>query len=254
MQFTKPLLITGMLLAFAWPVWAAAPSCTVLANAMDTVDGTSYATASITPTANRLILVFTEQRIAAGVAGGPVTPTASGNSLTYTQVATQIGPGASTNRRFTIFRALGAAPSAGVLTISTGAETQTHLSHVVLECSGVPTTGTNGSGAVVQSKTTNDGGGYGTTATITLDAAPSNATNLTIGYGLNTGPATITAGSGYTSLATGSESEYGTYYMAEYKANAQTANMSWTGANSWFIGALELATALPGRLLLGVGQ
>ena len=79
-----------------------------LTSGSSATDATSYATASITPTANKLVLLAVFNRVAAGTANAP---TATGCGLTWVQVATSLGTTAL--RRLTLFRALGSAPSAG---------------------------------------------------------------------------------------------------------------------------------------------
>jgi len=79
----------------------------------------SFATAAITPGAGQLVLAFVlSQKL-----GGPGTPTASGNGLTWSQIASiaNEGPG---NSRITCFRAMGPAPGAGALTFDFAGQPQ----------------------------------------------------------------------------------------------------------------------------------
>lgn len=122
-------------------------TATLLTAAGDATDLASYATASITPTANRLVLaaVFNE---------GTATeenPALSGNGLTWVEVASIADAGNIT--RLTVLRALGASPSAGAVTIDFGGASQQRCGWSIVEFSDVDTSGTNGSGAVVQFKT-----------------------------------------------------------------------------------------------------
>ena len=73
----------------------------------------NFATATITPGAGRLVLAFVLSRRA----GGAGLPTASGNGLTWHQVAGTLDAAAG-NTRITCFRAMGPAPSAGPLTFN----------------------------------------------------------------------------------------------------------------------------------------
>lgn len=216
---------------------------TAIASNLDIANLTSYSTSSVSPVDTQLALLAVENRIATGVSGGPQTPTVSGCNLTWVQVATLLGSGATPNRRATLFRAFGPDPTTGQLTISFGSETQTHCGYALMQFANTLRTGANGSGAIVQSATANDGGVLGTTATVTLASAPSSPNNLTYAFAYNTGPATITAGTGFTIWQTGSESENGTYFITETQLAAQTASCTWTGNNSWFILAVELAAA-----------
>lgn len=168
---------------------------TALAGAGDQSNASSYATASITPTANCLIEATITNRRASAVA----TPTLSGNGLTWVQVDT-VDVTAAGVARITVFRAMGASPSAGVVTIDFGGSTQINCCHSIVEYAGVDTSGTNGSGAVVQSKTAT---GTGTVGTADFDAAfgdaVNNATSDAIMF-LTGGGATVAPEAGFTEL------------------------------------------------------
>ena len=142
----------------------------------DTGDATSYATASYTPTANLLIIA-----VVVNTKGTtPDTPTLSGNGLTWVQVATVTFDSiAAPTARLTLFRAMGAAPSAGALTADFAGATQTSGQIYVSEFSNINTGGTNGSAAVVQSATNrSDSIAAGAYLTVALGsfADPANAT------------------------------------------------------------------------------
>ncbi len=104
-----------------------------------TDDATSVVLSSWTPAANDLILVFVALR------NETLTPTVAGNGLTFVSVIDvdddqgQVG--------ITIFRALGASPSAGAITVTL---TDNTLPAFVIAArfSGCDTSGTNGSGAI----------------------------------------------------------------------------------------------------------
>lgn len=155
------------------------PTATALTTDGVGTDASSFATASITPTANRLVLLGVWNTISAGSA---TLPTATGNGLTYTQVATtQAGL-----ERFTLFRAMGASPSAGAVTIDFGGTTQNTCHWSIVQVADVNTTGTHGSGAIVQSKAGNSSNLAVTSFNLTLDSTPS-ASNLTLAFiGANT--------------------------------------------------------------------
>lgn len=125
-------------------------SFALLDTTINTTDQTSYVSHSITPSANKLVLVG----VAYGRSGAtPSTPTVSGNSLTYVEVLTTAGWGTdlAIARKCSVFRALGASPTTGVVTIDFGAETSAGIQIHIVEVTGMDTSGTNGSGAVVQS-------------------------------------------------------------------------------------------------------
>lgn len=114
----------------------------------DATDATSYVTASsYTPAANRLVIAAVLNSKGASAD----TPTGAGNGLTWVQIATL--PFSSNRRRLTIFRAMGASPTNGAFTADFAGATQTGCAISITEFAGVDTSGTNGSGAVVQNAT-----------------------------------------------------------------------------------------------------
>lgn len=88
-------------------------SPTVLTTGMGSSGTTVYNTASVSPPANKIILIAIYNR--RGGATGDV-PTVTGNGLTWVNVVSATSDGA--NSRFHIFRAMGASPSAGAITIT----------------------------------------------------------------------------------------------------------------------------------------
>lgn len=141
-------------------------TATHLTTGSSTTNASSYNTASITPTANRLVLVgFTIT-----VASSPSpTPAVTGCGLTWEQVdQTVVG-----SRTVHVFRTMGAAPTTGALTIA-GASLTSALWSLV-EYDGVDTSGTNGSGAIAQS----------------FNSKPANTTSLSTAF-----PVAPTAGNG----------------------------------------------------------
>lgn len=105
--------------------------------------GTSTATASIAPGSNRVLYACCFHAVASAAAS-----TATGNGLTWEAVNSQaIG----TARIMTVFRAMGAAPSAGAVTFDFGVATPNSAAWIIVEFVGADTSGTNGSGATVQS-------------------------------------------------------------------------------------------------------
>lgn len=138
----------------------------------DAANGTSYATSSISPSADKLILV--NVAAAAENSGGNVIPTLSGNGLTWVQIATTTSEG--TYLRNTLFRAMGASPSSGALTADFGVDNQSGCMIDVHEFSGIDTSGANGSGAIVQSVTNTNGAASSLTVTLAAFGDAGNAT------------------------------------------------------------------------------
>lgn len=107
----------------------------------------STTTASWTPVANRLNLIA----VVTSHATNAQTCTLSGNGLTWVSIATI--QYSSNARRITLFRALGASPSAGVTTITIAGSSNSDVGWSIWDFTDVDTSGTNGSGAIVQSVT-----------------------------------------------------------------------------------------------------
>lgn len=215
-------------------------TATHLTATADTSNVASYATASITPTANRLVLaaVFTAKATAT-----VATPTLSGNSLTWVNIANIANSiSAVGTRRLTLFRAMGAAPTAGVLTADMGGVNQAGCGIHVTEFADVNTSGTNGAGAVLQ-PTTNETNS-GTSLTVTL-AAFASASNGTFGAFLTGGTdSAATEGSGFAELSDNGYLTPTQGLMTEWRNdNDTTVNASWGSAGVMLGGALEIVAA-----------
>ena len=193
---------------------------TNLTSGISPTSASTYTTASISPGANNLDVVSVESFSGTAVA----IPTVTGAGGTWVQIATQVS--ASNSRRVTLFRDLSASPGSGPLTIDFGGQLQNaNVGWSVDEFSGVDTSGTHGSGAILQSV-----GALSTTTStgITVNlAALSSPNNSVMGYVRTNQLNPITAGAGFTELsqqtATGATAE------AEWALN-QTA-VAWTWAS-----------------------
>lgn len=192
-----------------------------LTTGSDTDGGTSCVTASITPTANSLVLLTVTSRT--GITADPSQPTVTGNGLTWVQIgSTQLDSTSASRRRVTLLRAMGPAPTAGAITIDFAGQNQTSMTWVVDECASVDTSGTNGSGAVVQSAVNQNPVDTGVTSlTVTLADFTSTANATYGGFG-NGGEGAMTAGTGFTITAqTQVASSNGA--AAEFKATNDTS-------------------------------
>lgn len=105
--------------------------------------GSGITLTSWTPAANELVLLFVAQRNKA------LTPSVSGNGLTWVSVATVDGNQGQNG--LAVYRAMGASPSTGSISV-----TNVSGFDVAVACrfSGVDISGTNGSGAIDASATT----------------------------------------------------------------------------------------------------
>ncbi len=148
-------------------------------------DGLTFTSASVSPGADRLLLlgfVYSQTTVAdpTGIAG---------NGLTWVQVTTRSLSGTGPERRLAIYRAMGSSPSAGTI-VATWAANITAAAWALVELTNVNTTGTNGSGAVVQSGSA-AAAGTDTTQTVTLSAFE-HANNVNVSF------AAVTVGTGVT--------------------------------------------------------
>jgi hypothetical protein len=164
---------------------------------------------------------------------------------------------------------MGSSPSSGAITIDFAGQTQTDVIWSVEQCSGMDTTGTNGSGAVVQSAVNNVAGTFSTgTFTVTL-AAFSDTNNGA--YGVITCDNTLngsgSVGSGFTQLVNTQALPSGgnlQTYLTEWKAtNDTTVDASMPGDGATSIGGIAIeikaaavasGTAVGYKTLLGTGQ
>jgi len=211
-----------------------------------TTDATSYATASVTPTADALVL-------ASVVSTGPDnttpnTPTCTGNGLTWVQVASNLFDDAGTVRaRLTLFRAMGGSPSAGALTFDFGGQAQVRAAWTVSERTGVDTGGTNGSAAVVQNAT---GAGNSASGLATLAAFADATNNEAYGvFGVENADAR-TPGAGFTILGETTVTETFQLGIADEQQLGEdtSVDMSWTGSNPWGAIAVEVAAEAGGPI------
>ena len=192
-----------------------------LTGAANTVDASSFTTASITPTANRLVIAVIYNR--SGITDPAETPTLSGNGLTWVQITTTTA--GNTRDRVTMFRAMGASPSSGAVTIDFAGNTQNACHHSIFEFAGIDTSGTNGSGAVVQSATNS---GTATSLTVTLAAFGSTDNGATSGFEHRANEAT-TPETNWTEIHDVTEINPNSNLETQWRAdNDTTASASWT--------------------------
>lgn len=191
------------------------------ANASNT-NATSYATASVSPAADTLILISVYSRKTADATGATIT----GNGLTWVSVVAHEDSGNSI--RHEIFRSMGSSPSSGAITIDFGAKTQELCAWNVTQFNNVDTSGTNGSGAVGNSagNIIESAGNTGLTITLAAFGSVNNAT-----YGSTRAGNTIVEGSGFTELAEVSSATDVPYFQAEWK-NSNDTSVDWTWASS----------------------
>ena len=233
-------------------------SFAVTTNNASQTDATSYATASVTPSANKLQLLAVATRHGSAT---PNTPTASGNSLTWVAIGNSHFDTSGSQRKITLFRAMGSSPTSGAITIDYAGQTQTGQVWALIEVTGMDTSGTNGSGAIVQSKTNQNTTGTVNTLTITFDSSISSTDNGVFAcFGIGDGTLTFSPGSGFTELtdqAHGAEANIAMTTMYDAAGADTTADTTMSGNSEVGGVAVEIkiaATASVKQLAaLGVG-
>lgn len=242
----------------AWTNGGSADDCTQVAIAIescnaiavghltagsDTTDDADSTTATVAPSANQLILLTVCTRTE--ITTDPNQPTVTGCGLTWVAVNSVVYDNSSSSRRReTLFRAMGASPSSGALTIDFGGQTQVGKSWVLDQVSGVNTGGTNGSSAVVQSAVNSEPTSLVTTLVVTL-ASFANANNTTYGvFCIGNGTDAIVAGVGFTNIGYNKEaSENNLSTFSQYKPSNDTT-VEITFPSSTEIGGIAIEIAL----------
>ena len=175
-------------------------------------DPSPYSTASVTPTANALQLLAVAGGGNASYTPFPIPTSVTGCGLTWVLVnsvsyKTESAP--SPKASVAVYRAMGASPTTGPLTITYSGNKPDVITWSLVEFAGVDTSGTNGSGAVRQSVSGFDNTPWPVSGLSLTLAALGSANNATYGAfqsdwdaGGTSGPVTLTAGSGYSMLHT----------------------------------------------------
>lgn len=218
-------------------------SATSLTSGTDNTSTTSFATASVSPTAGRMVYIGVENLRVGG--GGPDAPSGiSGAGLTFTQVDTT-GNAAADN--LSVWRAYAGSPSSGAITISFGTS-QAFCSWSVVEVDGAKTTGTNGADSVVQSATNENLSASSLTATLSAFADAGNgalAFHTWAAGGASV--ATATPDTGWTEIDDTGNTDAGpvSYAMqSQWRADNDTsAAVTWSAAGALHSIAIEIAAA-----------
>ncbi|KXK09251.1 MAG: hypothetical protein UZ22_OP11002001129 [Microgenomates bacterium OLB23] len=180
---------------------------------------TSFNTASISPGSNKLILLAVASRVSGA---GNNVPTATGNGLTW-EVVESAKDSLSWNM-VTILRAMGSSPTSGAVTIDFAGQTQINAIWSITEFDGVDTSGTNGSGAIVQDA--ENSGASVTSLTVTLGAFSAGA-NATYGAFVSEVNQNTTFGSGFTEIHETNITD-NTGQTQWKNSNDTTVDWSWT--------------------------
>lgn len=220
---------------------------------------TYITTATLTGSANKLYLALVVHTAANADLTTGGTPALTGGGLTWVLVAETI---VANGQRAHLFRAMSATPGAAATLSAAFTATATHqtsCSFIVDEFDNVDTSGTNGSGAIVQAVAAN--GSAATTASATLAAFADAVNNATYFGGGIDGSAAITAEAGLTkSGETSAASGPARRRVSEFRTAADTTpSFTWTGNQAWCgigveLKAVSAAAAKKRRMLTGVGR
>jgi hypothetical protein len=215
-----------------------AVTCANKTNKSSAVAGTSIVTASITPSANKLLTALVCSRQSAGTTQ---LPTVSGDSLTWAQVATfELG-----GRRTTLFTAFGPSPTAGAVTADFAGVSQTTMTLQIDEFTGARFSyGNNGTDCLLNA-TTSTANPVGS-LTITLPGFQ-NSGNATYGVFQQSSGATPTAGTGFTLIANATNVGGFITAVTEFQAaNDTSVDVSMSVSTSRISGwAFEVVAATP---------
>jgi hypothetical protein len=209
-----------------------------------------YTTASISPAPNTLVTLAVLSHRSYGASAAP---TVTGGGMTaWTQVASvTFDPLSAPLRRMTIFRAMSAAPGSGPITI-TFAGNQSHALWIVSQWDGVETSGTNGSGAVVQTASNRADAVNGLVATL----APFGiANNVAYGvFGARSKVAAVTPGAGFTEISEQPSAETTPNTLeAEWATNDNTIDATWANLSGAALGVeIRAGSAGPGTTVVSV--
>lgn len=194
-----------------------------------TADGTSFTTGSQTPNPNYLQVLD----IVSSHGTTAETPTSVvGCGLTWELVGATYGAPSATGRRLSRWRAMGEAPSTGALTI-TFANAMTSCLWNWKATGNADTTGTNGSGAFVQT-TTNSVGSASTSITGTL-AALENSANSHLAAVVTNTAATVTPDADFTEIGDDNESTPSSTLECQAAANQTVCDATFASAQAGII-------------------
>jgi hypothetical protein len=211
---------------------------TVLTSGHDPTNTQTYTTASIAPAPNTLVIVavLTHQ----GSAAAPSPTLTGGGMASWEVVATVAYDGSTPLDRLTIYRAMSTSPGSGSITIKSSV-TVSNCQWIVSQWSGVDVSGTNGSGAIVQTGSSSGTSVNGLTVTLAPFASSSDAAYGA--FGVASATAVVTAGSGFTTIdqQPSGESTIGDLF-AEWAVNLNSINATWSSKSAGALG-IEIKSA-----------
>jgi len=199
-----------------------------------------YTTAAIAPAPQALVTVAVLMRRSAGA----LSPTITGGGMPAWQTVATLDfdtQGAPT-KRLTVFRAMSAAPGSGPITI-TFSSTVSNVQWIASQWNGVETSGTNGSGAIVQAGTARSDGATSLAVALTPFSVANDVAYGVVGVARN-GPI-VTPASGFSEIVEVSSGETSAL-QAEWAANQPTVGASWTPSSRAGILAVDIRAGMVG--------
>ncbi len=222
-----------------------------LTQGASTTDGTTFTTGVVAPGPNRLVLLSLAYARTDSVT--PAVDSVTGCGLTWVSERKTAYETTGTDRyALQVYRAMGSLPTSGAITISCSAPGFAGCCWSVVEFDAVDTSGTSGSGAVVQSVAISTAGATSLTATL---AAFGSANNATFGAFAHEADEGATIGAGFTELHDQSHATPVQALATEWRSdNDTTVNMSWTTSSPAGGIALEINAAVETFGVAVVGQ
>ena len=209
------------------------------------VNSTTYDTGSVTPTANRLIVISV---VARSLTTAITNFTASGNGLTWVEISFKT----EGSRHISVLRSMGSSPSAGVITLTADQDIRAIIVEVSEGDGNEDTSGSNGSGAIVQVATEQSAAALATggTLTCTLTSFASGNTAFALSGGDNDITSLAFGTDTYTELEDSENNQVhiAVAYFAGSPASDQVVSTFTNSAN-----ARCLATAIEIKAAAGAG-
>ncbi len=244
---SKNLLIVVFSFLMGLPAYSSIIINNKTAGADDT-NALVYQTSSVQFHNGRLYLLAVHGRRASG--GIQAAPTISGGGITWQQVNEITFDIGSPDRRIVVYRGLvTSGATTGIVTITWGGSNLSSCDWIIDEVTGIDTSGTNGSGAIVQSGVTSVESGSSLTINLSAFSATHNATWAAFGLSYQGASGILTPGSGF-SIVGASQSGSEAHSIASQKKIPNASDTSVDGSfasSSSAVGAvaLEIKAANP---------
>lgn len=205
-----------------------------------TTDGTSFVTGSVAIGTSELGIVGVISCI--GGATGTTPTTVAGTGLSFTQFGTAFDFTVSPARRISLWRAMPGSAFSNTITLTFGA-TQTSVLWSVFKFAGVDTSGSNGSGAIVQ--VTTGASGVGTAIAANVLSAFEHSKNLCVAInGSSQTAPTITEGDGFTLIGTNTIGTTPARIHSQHRLNTTAATATLSSSIDWGSVAFEVKSAV----------